>query len=547
MADPGPSSSQHARKPANAKSSASRQEKTDSEQKHTKAFDFTQRKRWADILVNELSGAVVLVLSSAATIVFVGEAARELLNWSDTNVQGMKFNALMHPDDVDPFTDAFLKCVREHSELAIFVRLKSYHTEPAVNHTGGKWPLYEIRGHPHYGPPNLSAPFAMGSGYPQAECKAFFATARPYPTRGSAILDSFLELKVENERLHRSLEGLHLAHPDLVTAAKEEAAAAASAPTRRRAEKEPRSADDIAVDSNGVPLHPFAYDFAFPPAQGGALSGGGVQSIPATGEDVNAMRRHSVSGMSGEETSSRKRGKGPLGPKTLCNACGLRFSKKVKTKASDPSSNGKDEPSKPDNGVDGEDGLGDEDSPEAGDLGTDNAGIIDGGGISQSPIMHTHHELDFSGGRVGYDIHGMHPPPAPNKLAPSHSLAARHSMSGGLPQQSLPPPFNNQPGASEFIPVSMTVSMSNQLSSWFAGGGRSPVMAYNHPAYSSVGEPDNQIRAPQPKQALQPLQTHFSYNNVMGGGPSSTLSSSGHSVAPSGPMYHHYQPPGGQN
>ncbi|KAG8940384.1 blue light receptor, partial [Tulasnella sp. 408] len=288
MADPGPSSSQHAKKPSNKSSSASRQDKQDLDQKHTKAFDFTQRKRWADILVNELSGAVMFVLSSAANIVFVGEAARELLNWSDTNVQGMKFASLLHPDDEQPFTKAFFNCIQEQAELAIFVRLKSYHTESALNHTGGKWPLYEIRGHPHFGPPNPSAPFAMAAGYPQAECKAFFATARPYPTRGSAILDSFFELKVENERLHRSLEDLHVAHPDLVTAAKEEAAAAASAPARRRTEKEPRSADDVAVDSNGVPLQPFAYDFAFPPPPGGALSGG-VQSIPATGEDVNAM------------------------------------------------------------------------------------------------------------------------------------------------------------------------------------------------------------------------------------------------------------------
>ncbi|KIO34820.1 hypothetical protein M407DRAFT_16768 [Tulasnella calospora MUT 4182] len=573
MADPGPSSSQHAKKPANNKSSASRQEKQD-DQKHTKAFDFTQRKRWADILVNELSGAVLFVLSGAANIVFVGEAARELLNWSETNVQGMKFTNLLHPDDEAPFTKAFFNCIHEQAELAIFVRLKSCHNEPALNHTGGKWPLYEIRGHPHFGPPNPTAPFAMASGYPQTECKAFFATARPYPTRGSAILDSFLELKVENERLHRSLEELHLAHPDLVTAAKEEAAAAAaSAPARRRADKEPRSADDIAVDPNGVPLHPFAYDFAFPPAQGSALSGG-VPSIPATGEDVNAMRRNSVSGISGEETSSRKRGKrkaagleqrvchtcgrtdspewrkGPRGPKTLCNACGLRFSKKVKTKASDPSPNGKDEQPKGDNGMDGEDGGGDEDAGESGDLETDSAGIIDGGGISQSPVIHNHHELDFPGGRMRYDIPGMHPPPPSNKLAASHPLAARHSLPSGLlpSQQSLPHPYH--PGSSDYIPVSMAMSMPSHLSTWFANanatGNRSPVASYDHPGYSPVGDGEGLIRAPQPKQALQPLQTHFTYNTVLGGGPSSSLPSSGHPIPSSGPMYHHYQPPGGQ-
>ncbi|KAG8918427.1 hypothetical protein FRC00_012491, partial [Tulasnella sp. 408] len=234
---------------------------------------------------------------------------------------------------------------------------------------------------------------------------------------------------------------------------------------------------------------------------------------------------------------------GPSGPKTLCNACGLRFSKKVKTKASDPSPNSKEDQPKAD-GPDGDDGLGDEDA-DAGDLGTDNAGIIDGGGISQSPIMHTHHELDFSGTRMGYDIPGMHPAPPPNKLAAAHPLAARHSLPSGL-QQSLPPPFaSNHHGTDGFMPVSMTMSMPSHLSTWFAGGGRSSVASYDHPGYSPVGDAENLIRAPQPKQALQPLQTHFGYSPVMAGGPPSSVSSAGHPIASSGPMYHHYQPSGG--
>lgn len=94
--------------------------------------------------------------------------------------------------------------------------------------------------------------------------------------------------------------------------------AAASAPARRRAEKESRSTDDIAVDSNGAPLHPMAFDFAFPPSQGSALSGG-VTSVPATGDAVSTLRRHSVAGIAGgEETSSRKRGKVRLGSVSLC-------------------------------------------------------------------------------------------------------------------------------------------------------------------------------------------------------------------------------------
>jgi hypothetical protein len=36
------------------------------------------------------------------------------------------------------------------------------------------WPVFEIRGHPHYDPE-------------QRECRCFFAMARPYPSRNTAM------------------------------------------------------------------------------------------------------------------------------------------------------------------------------------------------------------------------------------------------------------------------------------------------------------------------------------------------------------------------
>ncbi|KAG8978265.1 blue light receptor, partial [Tulasnella sp. 427] len=391
---------------------------------------------------------------------------------------------------------------------------------------------------------------------------------------------------------------LRIAHPDLVAAAKEDAAVATSSSSRRRSEKEPRSADDIAVDSNSAPMNPFAFDFTFPgpTTSNGGFPPGGVPSVPATGEDVNMMRRHSIAGSAAaEDTSSRKRGKrkaagleqrvchtcgrtdspewrkGPLGPKTLCNACGLRFSKKVKTKPSD--SNDK-EGSPPaavalDPGVDGE---GEDD---AGDLqGLDGTGIIAADALTQSPIVHAHRELDFSAARMGYDMSGMGgsaaggppPPLSSSKLPASHSVSGRHaSFSGILPSpSSIPLPFAN-PSASptttaahahnSYFPVSMTMSMPSNLSAFFASSnghgssGRTPT--YELPGYG-LGNMDHSIRAPQPKQALPPLQTHFEYDGVVGLGsaapPTSALSSGTHHVltASSGAGYHHYQPPSGQ-
>jgi hypothetical protein len=54
------------------------------------------------------------------------------------------------------------------SELSTFARLKSKKSEV-------QWPLFELRGHPHY-----------EKGQP-GECKCFFAMARPYPSRNTAM------------------------------------------------------------------------------------------------------------------------------------------------------------------------------------------------------------------------------------------------------------------------------------------------------------------------------------------------------------------------
>ena len=63
--------------------------------------------------------------------------------------------------------------------------------------------IFETHGHPHIADgPQLS------SSSPQSVCKGFFMMARPYPTRNAALLDSFLEHKIENERLMKRIADL---------------------------------------------------------------------------------------------------------------------------------------------------------------------------------------------------------------------------------------------------------------------------------------------------------------------------------------------------
>ena len=49
-------------------------------------YEFSHKKRWADLLVAELSDAIVLVLSPAARVLFCSRAVHEILGWMDDDV-----------------------------------------------------------------------------------------------------------------------------------------------------------------------------------------------------------------------------------------------------------------------------------------------------------------------------------------------------------------------------------------------------------------------------------------------------------------------------
>ena len=59
-------------------------------------FEFTKRKRWADLLIHELSEAVIFILSSDAKIWFCGRAVAELLGWPDAELIDRPFTDLVN-------------------------------------------------------------------------------------------------------------------------------------------------------------------------------------------------------------------------------------------------------------------------------------------------------------------------------------------------------------------------------------------------------------------------------------------------------------------
>jgi hypothetical protein len=51
-----------------------------------KNFEFTKRKKYADLLITELAEAIILVLSLNCKVLFCGTAVTELLGWRDEDL-----------------------------------------------------------------------------------------------------------------------------------------------------------------------------------------------------------------------------------------------------------------------------------------------------------------------------------------------------------------------------------------------------------------------------------------------------------------------------
>lgn len=48
-------------------------------------FEFTKRKRWADLLIAELADGINMILSTSRKVLYCGPAITELIGWRDVD------------------------------------------------------------------------------------------------------------------------------------------------------------------------------------------------------------------------------------------------------------------------------------------------------------------------------------------------------------------------------------------------------------------------------------------------------------------------------
>ncbi|GAA5973238.1 hypothetical protein JCM8115_005413 [Rhodotorula mucilaginosa] len=277
---------------------------------------FTTRKNWSEHILQELQD-FMHVLSPQGNFIFASDSAKELTGFSPDDLFTRSIFDYIHPDDVQAFKRNFETSCRTGDTLTLYYRFKT---------ADDRHVLFEVTGHPYYegGKPQQT---------PDQPPKCFFATARPYPSKNQALLDSFLELKFENERLRQEL---------LVMYKEVEGDGSSGGfpygqPGMYRGDSFDTSARSVIDPSTGlvqtqslIPSTSNTY---------GAL-GIGISANGTKGDGTGEKKKKKTRVEEGEfvcrdcgTVESPEWRKGPDGPKSLCNACGLRYAKLVsKTK-----------------------------------------------------------------------------------------------------------------------------------------------------------------------------------------------------------------------
>lgn len=156
--------------------------------------EFTKRRNWPAKVVEELKD-FLQILDANGRIKYASPNITSLTGYTTEEIQDVFLKDLIHTDDQGVFVAELNESIASGNPLRLFYRLKK---------KDGAYAIFETVGHAHI----ASAKFAPNPSNQSPFCQAVFMMARPYPTKNAGLLDSFLEHKIENERLRRRIAEL---------------------------------------------------------------------------------------------------------------------------------------------------------------------------------------------------------------------------------------------------------------------------------------------------------------------------------------------------
>ena len=156
--------------------------------------EFTKRRNWSQRVLEELRD-FLHILTPDGRILYVSPSSKALTGYGSEELIGRFLSDYIHADDSGIFIREFNESIATGNPLRFFYRFRQ---------SDGSYAIFESHGHPHL----TSEAAAFGPTNATGFCRGFFMMARPYPTKNAALLDSFLEHKIENERLTKRIAEL---------------------------------------------------------------------------------------------------------------------------------------------------------------------------------------------------------------------------------------------------------------------------------------------------------------------------------------------------
>ncbi|KAI8066231.1 uncharacterized protein B0P05DRAFT_553480 [Gilbertella persicaria] len=147
--------------------------------------DFRRRKNWSERILVEITG-LLHVLSPTGKILYCSESTHELTGYRPHELVGQALIDFLHVDDMDVFIRDFQMSFHTRSQIKTHYRFRK---------KDDTYVIFEVVGHPR-------------SDFPGQPPQSFFGIAQPIPTKSGALIDTFLELKTENNWLKKRIDEL---------------------------------------------------------------------------------------------------------------------------------------------------------------------------------------------------------------------------------------------------------------------------------------------------------------------------------------------------
>lgn len=160
--------------------------------------EFTKRRNWSQRVLDELKD-LLYILTADGRLLYLSPSAKHLTGYEPAELLGKSISDFVHPDDASLFIREFNESISTGNNLRLFHRFRT---------AEDKYRIFECHGHPHLTNDNPQGDLAAGPAATAPFCRGFFMMARPYPSKNSELLDSFLEHKIENVRLQARIAAL---------------------------------------------------------------------------------------------------------------------------------------------------------------------------------------------------------------------------------------------------------------------------------------------------------------------------------------------------